>query len=141
MKIYQKSSVNSFTGVSNDECAVFGGNGFKPPGNYRHPDNSNWFYTCYGDNRQPECQQCGADDLHFIKKCEMCMYEQDGKTSSFEFCKQASYFDSVNSEFRVVVEYYFIPRSYVTNVNSSLFWTYSRPHPHYFLSRLFKNVS
>ncbi|XP_066932918.1 uncharacterized protein [Clytia hemisphaerica] len=60
--------------VSLDECGVFGGT---KVGNFRHPDNSNWFYTCFEDNRQPECQQCSAPNLHFINKCNMCLRESD----------------------------------------------------------------
>lgn len=68
-----------FTGVTLDECGVFGG---VKVGNFRHPSNTNWFFTCFNDTaRQPECQQCPAPFLHFSEKCNMCLEEATGEIS------------------------------------------------------------
>ena len=73
------------TGVTLDACGVFGG---IKVGNFRHPDNSNWFFTCYNDTkRQPECQQCAAPSLHFIEKCNMCLGEIDGVLWKYFICQ------------------------------------------------------
>lgn len=66
-----------------DVCGSFGG---IKKGNFRHPLNTNWFYTCFGYVREPECQQCASPLLHFSEKCNMCLPEIND--SAIEKCPE-----------------------------------------------------